>query len=90
MLAEGVRALEERVVASARELDLATVFGMGFPPFRGGLLRYADSVGARALCARLDALAAEPDIAARPGGRARFAAPPLLRELAAAGRAFHA
>ena len=36
---------EERVVENARDLDLAMIMGTGFPPFRGGLLRYADSLG---------------------------------------------
>ena len=34
--------VRDSVVAGPRELDLATVFGMGFPPFHGGLMRYAD------------------------------------------------
>ncbi len=37
--------VEEQIVSSAEELDLAMIMGTGFPPFRGGLLRYADSVG---------------------------------------------
>ena len=36
---------EDRIVESAEELDLAMIMGMGFPPFRGGLLRYADTLG---------------------------------------------
>ena len=57
MLAEAARALEEGVVESPRELDLATVFGMGFAPFRGGLLAWADTLGTRAIVERLEALA---------------------------------
>ena len=45
MVDEAARCLEEKVVRRAREIDLCTVLGMGFPPFRGGLLRYADSLG---------------------------------------------
>jgi 3-hydroxyacyl-CoA dehydrogenase/enoyl-CoA hydratase/3-hydroxybutyryl-CoA epimerase len=45
MVSEAVRCLEEGVVRSPGELDLAMVMGIGFPPFRGGLCRYADSVG---------------------------------------------
>ena len=46
MVNEASRALlEDRVVESAEELDLAMIMGIGFPPFRGGLLRYADSHG---------------------------------------------
>jgi 3-hydroxyacyl-CoA dehydrogenase len=88
MLAEAARALEEHVVASARELDLATVFGMGFAPFRGGLLAWADTLGARAVVERLEALQRAPDVAARPGGRERFEPCALLRDLARDGRRF--
>jgi 3-hydroxyacyl-CoA dehydrogenase / enoyl-CoA hydratase / 3-hydroxybutyryl-CoA epimerase len=37
--------LEEKVVGSAQDLDLAMIMGTGFPPFRGGLLRWADKEG---------------------------------------------
>jgi 3-hydroxyacyl-CoA dehydrogenase/enoyl-CoA hydratase/3-hydroxybutyryl-CoA epimerase len=45
MVNEAAIILDEKIVASAAELDLAMIMGTGFPPFRGGLLRYADSVG---------------------------------------------
>ncbi|HZE19456.1 MAG TPA: 3-hydroxyacyl-CoA dehydrogenase NAD-binding domain-containing protein, partial [Candidatus Angelobacter sp.] len=45
MVNEASLALEERVVARPEDVDLAMVFGTGFPPFRGGLLRYADAAG---------------------------------------------
>jgi 3-hydroxyacyl-CoA dehydrogenase/enoyl-CoA hydratase/3-hydroxybutyryl-CoA epimerase len=45
MIDEAARCLEEKVVRRAREIDIATVFGIGFPAFRGGILRYADSYG---------------------------------------------
>ncbi len=73
MLAEARRALCEEVVADARAIDLATVFGMGFPPFRGGLMRWAESVGDAEIAAKLARIAIEPDVSARPGGAARFA-----------------
>ena len=46
MLNEAARAFEENVVRSARDGDIAAVFGIGFPPFRGGPLRYMDRIGA--------------------------------------------
>jgi 3-hydroxyacyl-CoA dehydrogenase/enoyl-CoA hydratase/3-hydroxybutyryl-CoA epimerase len=45
MVDEAARCLEEGVVATAGELDLAMVFGTGFPPFRGGPCRWADHQG---------------------------------------------
>ena len=55
MITEAARSLEDNVVRSPAELDLAMVMGIGFPPFRGGLLRYADSVGLSVLVDRLRA-----------------------------------
>jgi 3-hydroxyacyl-CoA dehydrogenase/enoyl-CoA hydratase/3-hydroxybutyryl-CoA epimerase len=45
MINEASKCLEEGVIANVKQLDLAMIFGTGFPAFRGGLLRYADSVG---------------------------------------------
>jgi 3-hydroxyacyl-CoA dehydrogenase/enoyl-CoA hydratase/3-hydroxybutyryl-CoA epimerase len=53
MINEASRCLEEGVVASATEVDLGMIMGTGFPPFRGGLLRYADSLGAKTIVDRL-------------------------------------
>ncbi len=89
MLAEAARALEEHVVAGPRELDLATVFGMGFPPFRGGLLRWADTVGIAPIAAMLKSTAAEADVRSRLGGPERFAVPANLAELARTNGRFH-
>ncbi len=46
MINEAARCLEEKVIESADDVDIGMIMGTGFPPFRGGLLRYADSVGA--------------------------------------------
>jgi 3-hydroxyacyl-CoA dehydrogenase/enoyl-CoA hydratase/3-hydroxybutyryl-CoA epimerase len=56
MINEAALILDERIVASAGELDLAMIMGTGFPPFRGGLLRYADALGLPYILARLDEL----------------------------------
>ncbi len=53
MVNEASRCLEEKVVANARYLDMAMVMGTGFPAFRGGLLRYADSLGVAEVVRRL-------------------------------------
>ncbi len=78
---EAARCLEEEVVRSARDVDLAMVMGAGFPPFRGGPLRYADSLGAAEVCSRLDRLA---------GDYGQHLAPAAyLRLLAHSSRRFH-
>ncbi len=45
MIDEAARCLEEKVVRKAKDIDLAIIIGIGFPPFRGGLLKYADTLG---------------------------------------------
>ena len=45
MVIEASRCLTENIVDSPTELDVSMIFGLGFPPFRGGLLRYADRIG---------------------------------------------
>ena len=47
MLLEATRVLEEKLVRDARDVDLGLIFGTGFPPFKGGLLFWADSLGAK-------------------------------------------
>ena len=53
MLLEATRVLEDGIAETVRDLDLALIYGIGFPPFRGGLLFWADQVGAAALVERL-------------------------------------
>ncbi|HVP19177.1 MAG TPA: 3-hydroxyacyl-CoA dehydrogenase family protein, partial [Spirochaetia bacterium] len=82
MLNEAARALDEGVVSSPRDLDLALILGTGFPPFRGGLLRWAeDELGigrARDLM----------ELFARAIG-SRFVPAPLISRLAAEGKGFY-
>jgi 3-hydroxyacyl-CoA dehydrogenase/enoyl-CoA hydratase/3-hydroxybutyryl-CoA epimerase/enoyl-CoA isomerase len=44
---ESARCLSEKIVDTAGELDLAMLTGLGFPPFRGGPIRFAESIGAK-------------------------------------------
>lgn len=54
MINECALALDaDRIVETPHEVDLAMIMGTGFPPFRGGLLKYADSVGAEYVRAQL-------------------------------------
>ncbi|MFQ5524888.1 MAG: 3-hydroxyacyl-CoA dehydrogenase NAD-binding domain-containing protein [Thermoanaerobaculia bacterium] len=57
MVNEAARCLEEEVVRSAADLDLAMIMGTGFPPFRGGLCRWADAQGVEALASEMEAWA---------------------------------
>ncbi|HRC86079.1 MAG TPA: 3-hydroxyacyl-CoA dehydrogenase NAD-binding domain-containing protein, partial [Thermoanaerobaculia bacterium] len=77
MVNEASRCLAEGIVADAGSLDLAMIMGTGFPPFRGGLCRWADSVGLPALIESLERLAAS-------AGK-RFEPAPALREAALQG-----
>ncbi|WP_286963243.1 3-hydroxyacyl-CoA dehydrogenase family protein, partial [Idiomarina sp. UBA3992] len=45
MVNEVVRCLEEDIVGSAAEADMALLYGLGFPPFRGGPFRYLETLG---------------------------------------------
>ncbi len=57
MLNEAARAVGEGVVRSPRDGDMGAIFGFGFPPFRGGPLRYLDELGADRIYADLQRLA---------------------------------
>jgi 3-hydroxyacyl-CoA dehydrogenase len=59
MVNEAARCLAENIVEGPGPLDLALVFGIGFPPFRGGLCRWADSEGLNQIVSRLETLADE-------------------------------
>ena len=58
MLNEAARALDEGLVKDPGVLDLAMIYGTGFPPYKGGPLRLADTIGAAAWTARAETLAA--------------------------------
>jgi len=77
MVNEAARCLAEKVVAGPADLDLALILGTGFPPFRGGLCRWADSQGLATLVAALERL--EGSVGDR------FAPSDALRAYAAAG-----
>jgi len=53
MINEASRCLEEDVVDSASTVDVGMIYGTGFPPFRGGLMKYADMIGAKTVVAGL-------------------------------------
>ncbi len=57
MVNEAAKCLEEAVVSQPQYLDMGMIMGTGFPPFRGGLLKYADTMGIDTLVNRLEELA---------------------------------
>jgi len=81
MVNEAIRCLEEGILLSAVDGDLGAVFGLGFPPFRGGPFRYVDQEGASAIRSRLQRLAQEHG--------PRFTPSPLLVEHAENQTRFH-
>ena len=85
MCLEAVRCLEDGIAASATDVDLALIYGIGFPPFRGGALHYIDDVGLDKFVARADELAA-----ASGAMKALYEPTEKLREMAANGTAFFA
>lgn len=56
---ETVRCLEDDIVGTPAEADMALIYGIGFPPFRGGALRYIDAMGVAEFVKLADDLSAE-------------------------------
>jgi len=79
MVNEVARCLEEQIVASPSEADMALIYGIGFPPFRGGACRYLDQMGVADFVALADKYAAFGKL---------YEAPKLLRDMAASGKKF--
>lgn len=58
MINEAALALiEEHIVSTPQDVDMAMIMGTGFPPFRGGLLKYADSLGTQYVAQELEVYA---------------------------------
>jgi len=82
MINEAAYILSEGLVEKASDVDLAMIFGTGFPPFRGGLLRYADNEGPDRILRAIDGYAKNVD-------KDRYAASPFLRKMVEDKRKFY-
>ena len=76
---ETVRCLEDGIVESAADADMGLIYGIGFPPFRGGALRYIDTIGVAEFVAIADKYAEFG---------AMYAPTEKLREMAKTGQKF--
>jgi 3-hydroxyacyl-CoA dehydrogenase / enoyl-CoA hydratase / 3-hydroxybutyryl-CoA epimerase len=81
MLNEAARCLEEGIIASPRDGDVGAVYGIGFPPFRGGPFRYLDTLGIPTVIRALEVLDGRFSPRFRPAG--------ILREMATSGSGFY-
>lgn len=77
---DAIRCLQDGVLNNVRDANIGSIFGIGFPAWSGGVLRFADQYGIEAFARR----AAE--LAAKYGKR--FVPPPLLIDKVRSGRRF--
>ncbi len=82
MINEAAYVLQDRIAETVEDIDLALVFGTGFPRFRGGLLKYADTLGLDNVLQALDHYAEDLDTK-------RFKACSLIEELAEKDGSFY-
>ncbi|MFY0665616.1 MAG: fatty acid oxidation complex subunit alpha FadB [Natronospirillum sp.] len=80
MCIEVAMCLEEKIVASPADADMGLIYGLGFPPFRGGILKYMDEVGLDEIVKRADKLA---DLGAL------YRVTDRMREMAANGETYY-
>jgi 3-hydroxyacyl-CoA dehydrogenase/enoyl-CoA hydratase/3-hydroxybutyryl-CoA epimerase/3-hydroxyacyl-CoA dehydrogenase/enoyl-CoA hydratase/3-hydroxybutyryl-CoA epimerase/enoyl-CoA isomerase len=80
MVLEATRILEAKVVRDVRDVDLGLIFGVGFPPYKGGLLFWADTLGAAKIVELLKPL---------EGLGERAKPTPMLLEMAKTGKKFY-
>ncbi|EIZ1047099.1 fatty acid oxidation complex subunit alpha FadB [Vibrio parahaemolyticus] len=80
MINEVVLCLQEGIIATPQEADMALVYGLGFPPFRGGVFRYLDSVG---IAEFVEMAKQHADLGAM------YHVPQMLIDMAAKGESFY-
>jgi 3-hydroxyacyl-CoA dehydrogenase len=78
---EAAYMIQEGICDRPQDMDLAMIYGTGFPPYRGGILRYADAWGIRNVYEHLLELEKEHGVRFKPAS--------LLKEMAESGRTFY-
>ncbi len=78
---EAVYMIQEGICDRPQDMDLAMIYGTGFPPYRGGILRYADAWGIRDVYEHLLKLEQEYGVRFKPAS--------LLKEMVESGRTFY-
>ncbi len=78
---EAAYMIQEGICDRPADMDLAMVYGTGFPPYRGGILRYADKWGLDQVVSALEGLEAKYG--------PRFTPAQLLKDMAAEGKTFY-
>ncbi len=85
MLANGINEaaymIQEGICDRPQDMDLAMIYGTGFPPYRGGILRYADKWGLPNVYKKLQGLEKQYGVRFRPAN--------LIKEMAEAGKTFY-
>ena len=80
MIIESARCLEENIVGTPQEADMGLILGVGFPPFRGGALKYADSLGLKTVVEKAEKYAHLGKL---------YEPTPTMREMAEAGKTYY-
>ena len=85
MLALGINEaaliMEEGICDRPQDMDLALIYGLGFPPYRGGVLRYADKWGIKNVYEKLKVLEKQYGLRFKPAS--------LIKEMAESGKTFY-
>ena len=78
---EAAYMIQEGICDRPQDMDLAMIYGTGFPPYRGGILRYADAWGIRNVYVHLLKMEKEHGVRFKPAS--------LIKEMAESGRTFY-
>ncbi len=85
MLANGINEaaymIQEGICDRPQDMDLAMIYGTGFPPYRGGILRYADKWGLKKVYEKLQELENKYGVRFKPAN--------LIKEMAESGKTFY-